>query len=368
MFPFFKWSRSNSTALKRYLLGLSFLFSLPFALKAQDPVFSQFYAYKLYMNPAGSGSEPGLNLSAIYRNQWNEVYKSLSTYGFASDIRSERLSSGFGLIAFQDRASNVYKTSYIGGTYAYILRLTRRLNVNIGVGGAFVSKAIDADRLIFSDQIDPVGGITGESVVNIVREKVRYFDMNAGLLTQFSFDIGRYEAHNSLGFAVQHLTRPDESFENLDARLPMRYTLHYGSMIPLDLSKKKSGAAFYFSPVFRFDYQAKTKVYTAGFYNIFNPVYFGIFYQDNQFSNGGNTKALILHGGVKIPFSEYTNMIVGYSYDLDITGVTTRSKGVHEVSLRVNIEDMTIFDKKPSKGGRGVPCYDFGGKNSIRIF
>ena len=307
-------------------------------------------------------------MSAIYRNQWNQVYKALSTYGFSADIRSDRLSSGFGLMAWQDRASNIYSSTHLGGTYAYILRLTRNWNVNIGLGAAYMNKRVDADRLVFSDQIDPVGGITGESAVSVIRENVHFFDLSAGMMTQFSFDVGRYEAHNSIGFAVQHLTRPDESFQNLDARLPVRYTVHAGSMIPIDFSKKKSGVSFYFSPVARFDYQAKTKIFTGGFYNIFNPLFFGIFYQDNKFADRGDTKALILNGGVSIPFSQFTNMIVGYSYDLDITGVTTRSKGVHEISLRINIEDMTIFDEKPSKKGKNVPCYKFDGKNAIKLF
>jgi type IX secretion system PorP/SprF family membrane protein len=340
---------------------------LPYA-HAQDPVFSQFYAYKLYLNPSTSGSEPGLNMAMIYRNQWSQVYKAFSTYGFAADIRSDRLSSGFGIMAWQDRASNIYSSTHLGGTYAYILRLTKNWNVNIGLGAAYMNKRVDADRLVFSDQIDPVGGITGESVVSVIRDNVHFFDLSTGVMSQFSFDIGRYEAHNSIGFAVQHLTRPDESFQNLDARLPMRYTVHYGSMIPIDFSKKKSGVSFYFSPVARFDYQAGTKIFTGGFYNIFSPVFFGIFYQDNKFSGGGNTKALILNGGVDIPFSQFTHMIVGYSYDMDITGVTTRSKGVHEISIRLKIEDMTIFDKQPSKKGKNVPCYKFEGKNAIRLF
>jgi len=360
--------RKKNPALKKYLFGLVVFLSFAEPLHAQDPAFSQFYAYKLYLNPAMSGSEPGLNMAAIYRNQWNEIYKSLATYGFAADIRSDRLSSGFGMLVLQDRASDIYSTTYLGGTYSFILRLTKSWNVNIGLNAAYVSKQVDAGRLIFADQIDPVGGITGESAVSVIREKVQYFDMGAGVLTQFRFDVGKYEAHNSLGFAAQHITRPDESFQNLDARLPIRYTVHGGSMIPLDMSKKKSGAAFFISPAFRFDYQAKTKLFTVGFYNIFNPVYFGLFYQDNHFSGGGNTKALIINGGVKVPMSEYSNMIVGYSYDLDISGVTTRSKGVHEISLRINLEDITIFDKKPGKKGFPVPCYEFDNKNSIRLF
>ncbi|MFN8236776.1 MAG: hypothetical protein U0T77_01280 [Chitinophagales bacterium] len=41
-----------------------------------------------------------------------------------------------------------------------------------------------------------------------------------------------HPVHNSLGFAVHHLTRPDESFENISTRFTMRFTATYGCMFP----------------------------------------------------------------------------------------------------------------------------------------
>ncbi|MCB0634515.1 MAG: type IX secretion system membrane protein PorP/SprF, partial [Lewinella sp.] len=39
-------------------------------LKAQDPSFSQFYANRVYLNPAFVGLESGITLSATSRMQW----------------------------------------------------------------------------------------------------------------------------------------------------------------------------------------------------------------------------------------------------------------------------------------------------------
>ena len=69
---------------------------------AQDPSFAQFLNFRQYLNPALTGSERGLNVSMIYKNQWFYVPGGFNTYGIAADVQSSRLSSGIGIIAYRD--------------------------------------------------------------------------------------------------------------------------------------------------------------------------------------------------------------------------------------------------------------------------
>ena len=255
-----------------------------FKLEAQDPSFSQFLVNKVYLNPAVSGSESGLSISSVYRNQWSGLEDAFSTTSIAAEFQSPKLSSGFGLQFMRDVAGNAaLTTTSVGFGYAYIIRLTKTMNLHVGVGGNYTTQAIDGSKLIFSDQLHELDGVVGGSNANIPSEQVSYFDMDAGVLMRFALKLKNTSIHNSVGFAMHHLTRPEASFQNQDSRIPIRYTFHYGSMIPIGKNLTKNRSAFYISPVFKWENQHKASMSTVGSYFMFSPIYAGLFYQFNNF-------------------------------------------------------------------------------------
>lgn len=357
---------------KSYFLCFIMLCNLIFAKKAfsQDPSFAQFLNFRTYLNPAATGSERGLNVAMIYKNQWFYVPGGFNTYGISADVQSNRVSSGIGIMAYRNVEAKLLVRNYVGASYAYIVRISKSANLHFGIRAAFVNNAIDRSKLLFSDQIDPDIGPNGggSSATNLPLRTVNYFDLDAGTLLRFKFDINDKPVHNSFGFAVSHLTRPDESFLNIETKIPMRFTIHYGSMFPI-YSKKmyNRDPMFYISPVFKFDYQSKIRSYHAGFYTTFKPIYTGIMYQLSKFSYS-NTHGLIILGGVDwdLGKDDMMTLNVGYSYQIDFVGVGTKSRGQHEISLRMNFNNVGI--KSPKKKGRAINCYEFPGKKSIKIF
>ncbi|MEN9447445.1 MAG: hypothetical protein RJA25_735 [Bacteroidota bacterium] len=355
--------------LKRFFVSTLLLFAVLSISKAQDPTFAQFYQFRTYLNPAATGSEKGLNVAMIYKNQWNYVPGGFNTYGIAVDVQSARISSGIGVTAYRDVEAKILQSNYVGLSYAYIARISKNINLHIGINGAFINKSLDRSRLIFTDQLDPeVGVVPGGSSANVVLRKVNLFDLDAGLLLRFRYDINKHPVHNSLGFAVHHLTRPDESFQNISTKIPMRFTVTYGAMFPVSRGKYKRNIDFYISPVFKFDYQGKLQVYNAGMFSTFKPVYAGVMYQLNKFSNN-STHGLIFVGGVDWDLGpdNFMTLNVGYSYQLDFTGVTSKSKGQHEVTIRMNFNKVAIGMPKKKKP-KAVDCYDFPGKNAVKLF
>jgi type IX secretion system PorP/SprF family membrane protein len=285
------------------------------------------------------------------------------------DVQSARLSSGLGVTAYRDVQARTLQTNYVSASYAYIARISKNINLHIGVNGAFVNKALDRSRLIFTDQLDPeVGVVPGSSSTNIVLRKVNYFDLDAGILLRFRYDIYERPVHNSLGFAVHHLTRPDESFENISTKVPMRFTVHYGSIFPISRSRNKRNIDFYLSPVFKFDFMEKLRVYNAGTYVTFKPMYVGVMYQLNKYKLS-STHGIIFAGGVDWDLGRENLMTlnVGYSYQMDFTGVTTKSHGQHEVTMRMNFNNVAIYSPKKKRGKR-IDCYDFPSKNAVKLF
>jgi Protein of unknown function (DUF3308). len=69
---------------------------------AQDIRFSQFYANKLYLNPALAGSTNNSNVSLNYRNQWPNLDLPYVTYSVAFDNFYETLNGGVGVMVIQD--------------------------------------------------------------------------------------------------------------------------------------------------------------------------------------------------------------------------------------------------------------------------
>lgn len=336
---------------------------------AQDPSFSQFYINKIYLNPALTGSERGLSMAAIYKNQWRAIPGAFHSTGVALDMQMPRFSSGFGLSLLNDQVSKgLYRSVSVGFSYAYIIKINRNAAIHAGLGVNFLSKMIDGSRLVFGDQIDPFTGFTGNaSSASIANEKVNVFDMSVGIVSRFSIPMGRNRMHNSLGFAVQHVTAPDESFLNIETKLPRRYTVHYAAMIPIKKNMAKGRSSFYLSPVVKFDFQKPVKIFTAGVLTMFKPLYTGIMYQDNKFNNL-DTRTLIFTGGVDMEMTKGVDFTLGYSYDLNLTGITAVAKGVHEIALKMSFRDFPFLNQKVKSGKKDAKCYEFGGKNSIRLF
>jgi type IX secretion system PorP/SprF family membrane protein len=337
---------------------------------AQDPSFAQFLNFRTYLNPATTGSERGLNVAMIYKNQWFYVPGGFNTYGISADVQSNRVSSGIGIMAYRNVESQLLVRNYVGASYAYIVRISKNINLHFGIRAAFVNNSIDNTKLLFSDQLDPDIGPNGgaSSATNVPLRKVNYFDLDAGTLLRFKFDINDKPVHNSLGFAVSHLTRPDESFLNIETKIPMRFTVHYGSMFPIYSRKMYNrDPMFYISPVFKFDYQSKIRSYHAGFYTTFKPIYTGIMYQFSKYKFS-DTHGLIILGGIDwdLGKDDMMTLNVGYSYQIDFVGVGTKSRGQHEISLRMNFNNVGI--KSPKKKSKAINCYEFPGKKSIKIF
>ena len=352
----------------RYIVLFCVLVSV-ITSKAQDPSFSQFYVNKVYLNPAATGADEGLTLTSIYKNQWRAVPGAFHTVGFAMDMQMPRFSSGIGFTGFRDAVSNGALVTYGAGfSYAYIIRIAKEFNIHIGLSANYLRKSIDPSKLIFSDQLDPfLGNINSTSAV-IPNESVGFFDMGAGILARFTMKIANVDIHNSIGFAVSHLTSPDESFLNIESKLPRRYTIHYGSMIPIAHNIVKGRSSFYLSPIFKFDYQNSIKIFTAGVLTMLKPFYTGFMFQDNKFNNQ-DSKTLIFTGGVDADIGDEINMILGYSYDLNMTGIASPAKGVHELSLKLIFKEAVLFGKPKIKNGKkNTKCYQFKGKNSIRLF
>ena len=279
----------------------------------QDPNFSQFFANKLYLNPAFAGTSKCPKVTMNYRNQWPGIDNSFVTYAASFDQQIDEINGGIGVQIMTDRAGEgVLNTTSAAFMYSYQFKINRKFSIRAGFQASIFQKSIDVSNLRFGDMIDARRGFVYQSQEQIQNDRVFYPD--------FSFGMIGFSKKLYFGGAVHHLTSPDEGFID-QAILQMRITGHFGAKIPLGIRRADQS----WSPNIIFQTQGTATELNAGNYFSKGPVVLGLWYRA---SIGGNRDAIISLIGL-----ETNELKVGYSYDFTISQLNGQTKGAHEISL-----------------------------------
>jgi len=255
-------------------------------VKGQDPIFSQFYAAPLQLNPAFAGNTYAPFISINYRNQWSGFnnFKTYNTYAASFSQFVEGLNSGIGLMIQSDNAGDgIYKNTRVSAIYSYKVQVNQDFAIKFGIEGTAVQNRLDWNKLVFPDQIDPTGEInfpTNEVAPNNLSKN--YIDLSTGFLAYSKLFYG--------GITIKHLNTPDESYVKQG-----------------DFGQVNAGAYFGFGSFF-----------AGGWYR-------------HAFTNSDAMIGLVgfQQGAMKF----------GYSYDFTVSGLTAGTTGgTHEFSFIINLD------------------------------
>ena len=305
---------------------------------AQDPIFSQFYAMPLQINPGFAGSAFAPRMGVAYRNQWSGFNNAYRTYALFYEQSLERLNSGIGFHIEGDNAGDgIYKTTRFSAVYAYRLNVTDNLALKLGVEAGVHQTHLDWDKLLFPDQIDPIGGPggpTGEVRPDVTNNT--QLDISSGLLI--------LSENFYLGAALKHLNTPSESIllvnDNVSRGLPLRYTVHGGTELIVKKGNKLRAPSF-ISPNFLFVSQGPYRQLNVGAYAGLGPVIAGVWYRHTF----RNSDAAILMAGFRQGVFK-----MGISYDLTVSGLAGQSGGTYELSLGILFDKSENLRKKKRRG------------------
>lgn len=277
----------------------------------QDPTFSQFYANRLYLNPAFAGTAKCPTLTMNYRNQWPGIDNSFITYSASFDQQIDAINGGIGVQLMTDRAGEgVLNTTSAAFMYSYQFNVNRKFSIRAGFQATVFQKSIDVSNLKFGDMIDARRGFVYQSQEQVKNDKVLYPD--------FSFGIIGFSKKLYFGAAVHHLTSPDEGFLD-EAILQQRITGHFGAKLPLGFRHEDMS----WSPNIIFQTQGPAMELNVGAYFSKGPVIVGLWNR-----SGNNRDAIIMLLGL-----EQNQFKVGYSYDFTISALNGQTGGSHEISL-----------------------------------
>jgi type IX secretion system PorP/SprF family membrane protein len=316
--------------MKRLVIALGLVLSVGLGdLFAQDPEFTQFYANPLYLNPAFAGTARCPRICLNYRNQWPGITGTFVTYSASYDQHIDGISGGVGFLFTNDRAGQAtINTTNISGIYSYQLNITREFSMKVGLQATYAQKSVDWSKLNFGDMIDPRRGfVYNTTEVPNVTSRTNV-DFSAGLLG--------YSRRYFFGFAVHHITEPDEGFLG-QSKLPMKYTGHAGAVIPIGGRYGDSGI----SPNILYQKQGDFQQLNLGIYFNKGPLVGGAWYR--------NQDSFILLLGFQQDLFKF-----GYSYDVTVSKLTNATAGSHELSFQMQ------FECKPKKKKfRTVSCPSF---------
>jgi type IX secretion system PorP/SprF family membrane protein len=322
------------------LLILLALWAVSLRLNAQDPGFSQFYANQLYLNPAFAGSATCPRIILNYRNQWPGLGSTFVTTNASYDQYVPFVQGGLGLHIMSDQQGDgTIKTTAASGMYSYTLKATRNFSISGGFQAAYVQRKLDWNNLIFPDMIDELWGIIYRTNEKIPEDVTKgYADFSAGVLG--------FGKNYFVGFAAHHLTQPTESFyKSSNAYLPRKYTLHFGTQIPIFNQSFKRGELL-LSPNFMYQRQQDFEQLNYGLYLSRQAVTAGFWFR--QTLNFSYDSFILLIGFVQ------PNFKFAYSYDITVSSLSAKALGAHEISL--------IFQfpcRNKSKKFNAIKCPEF---------
>ena len=292
----------------KHLKYTTFFFFLISICYGQDPTFSQFYANRLYLNPAFAGTAKCPRLTLNYRNQWPGIDNSFITYTASFDQQVDAINGGFGVQLLTDRAGEgVLRTTSASFMYSYQIPVTRKFSIRAGLQGTAVQKSIDVSNLRFGDMIDARRGFIYQSQEQINSDNVLYPDFSFGLLG--------FSKKTFFGFAIHHITNPNEGIIDFSL-LPRRYTGHFGAVLPMGIRNEDMT----WSPNVIYQSQGGSSELNLGLYLSKGPVVLGVW---NRIGDS-------FIGLIGMQTDEYK---IGYSYDLTTNLLSDKSSGSHEISF-----------------------------------
>ena len=320
---------------RRLLLLTGFLCGFLVAGRAQDPVFSQFYAAPLQLNPAFAGVSTSPRISANYRHQWPNWPNAYRTYAVSFEQPLTAFNSGFGIMALADDAGNgIYRTYGFHGVYSYHLQFSDDYVIKFGVEGGILQTRVDWDKLLFGDQIDPISGPVdpGGNPGNTEELRPSNLDIQA---VDFGTGLLLHSSQGYLGLSLRHINRPNESLlnikENLRVGRPLRFSVHAGWEFDFAGGNNLRYPSF-ISPNILVIRQGDFSQINAGAYLGSDLLFGGLWYR----YSGGTDAAIALFG------LRYGVLRMGYSYDLTLSRLgALRTGGTHEISFAVNFEDSS---------------------------
>lgn len=298
-------------------------------LRAQtEPQFTQYMYNRYLFNPAYAGSEDALEFSLLHRSQYVALAsRFIATQGFNFNIPIYAASSGVGLTVVNDFIG-YQRSTYIAANYAYRKKF-KWGNMGIGLGAGIIQTSIDGSKLRAPDGNYDNGGVNhDDDYLPTTLQQGIAPDLSVGIY----FNNDRYFA----GAALNHIAFSSAKINGTTAGMRLNYarTLIFSGGYDFSIGKKLRLMP---SALVKSDLK-KVQVDVAATFTIINNILAGVSFR-------GYTKKAVDALGLVLGF-RYKGFQLVYSYDANVSYLTSFNTGSHEISLQYRYP----LKKRESKG------------------
>ncbi len=293
----------------KIVLGMFMVMALGMAEVSgqQDPQWSQFMFSKLTYNPGFAGSNGGICVTGLNRQQWVGFKGAPSTTVFQGEafVKPFGLPSGVGVTLMSDKLGFENNLS-ITATYAYRLDLG---NGTLGIGASFglLNKSLDPSWEIPTDDYHTPP--SGDPLIPDNKESAMAFDLGVGLF---------YHSDDFyVGVSSTHLNAPVIKYTEGEPFIARHYYVVGGYNLRLP------DPAFELRPSFFMQSDGKATQFSMNLTMLYNKkVWAGVSYRTGDAIVG--MIGLQLMNGLRL----------GYAYDFQTSELKKNTGGTHEVMVK----------------------------------
>lgn len=291
--------------VKRYLILFSIL--LPLILVGQDVSFTQFYANKINVNPAFTGTTEEGRVGMVHRSQWAAIPGAYTSQFVAAEYSLlEKHGVGISFVKDQSGGSLLSMTAF-NGVYSYEVTLNESLTLRSGMALGLGQKRLAVEQLVFEDNQPMNITVNGAS---------SFFDVSVGGLL--------YSDKLWISTSGSHFTKPNVSFiEGNEFVLSPLYSISAGGKVKVYTAYSSKKESVYVYPLLEFKSQGLFKMINIGAFTNISNLIFG-----SQYRMTDNVEAISGILGLKIEGLQFT-----YSYDHTLSKLQSYTGGSHEVSM-----------------------------------
>jgi type IX secretion system PorP/SprF family membrane protein len=338
--------------LKKIVIILLFTFANAFFAFGQDIHFSQFNSSPLNINPAFTGLFKGnVRFVGNYRNQWSAVTVPYTTSSAACDfsIKTNKQTQdilGLGVLVNADKAGDSeYGTVEFIPSISYTKSLRRRgdLFLSYGIQAGLAQRSINYAKLTFDNQYN--GSTFDQNISSgevFSKQSFFFFDLSSGI----NFNVLKDRYNLSIGGAINHINKPNQSILEGNVPLDQRITLHASAQISIHEHIDVLPGILFLS-------QGRFKEYTIG--SNFKFIFQARDVATQAFYLGGffrlkDKDAFIISSRI-----DYNKLSMGLSYDINLSKLSNASNGKGAVELSL----IYIIENQKTISFRKIPCPTF---------
>lgn len=333
--------------MKKIFVASFFLFFLINA-RAQDRLFSQFYASPMTLNPALTGAFEGkYRVSAIYRDQWASALEDpYATFSTALDLRWRMGESkskykdfaAVGLLFYNDKAGVLeFSTTSIlvSGAYHKALDIKNTQYISLGFQLGVAQKNLNYADVTFEDQFNGTTGYSNPTNERLPENNFAFGDYSVGLNYVFAPQYSKMRFF--VGGAMHHFTEPTVSFYHQtnpettlpDNKLDTRYAAQFSAYLPATDGIQLQPRVIFDSQGshMKLDAGLNVRINTSSYKNI--AMHIGGYVRPVQdYDKSTRVDALVALLGI-----EFNNVLIGMSYDLNLGELSDFNRRTFEFSV-----------------------------------